>query len=1350
MNGMILEVNNKFLDTQGYSKSDITSLLIEDLLAEESKILGQEIIEQTLSRGSANYEVTIRKKNHDTFPAHLYSSILEIGATKLIQCVLHDITERKKIETELYQTNEFLDSIIENIPHMVFIKDAVEFRFVRINKAGEELVGYSREDLLGKNDYDFFPKKEADFFTDKDKAALEASKSIDIPEEQIHTKAKGKRTLHTKKISVYDEEGNPQYLLGISEDITERKKDEEVLKKLQEELEQAVRERTADLTKANKQLRKEVNVRKKAEEAYKANLKHLYKMNLYEEIISTVTRTVHQSIELDQVLENSIEVMSRKMDKLDIITIYMVEGKEAVLRTHRGIDDDYIKKAGKIPYPLGVTWATIREGKPRYVPDVERDIVMGDAGKETGVQSYMAVPIFTKGKAIGVLYLMSRHKNAFDKEELSLLEIVAQQIENAINNATQALELIESKNKLSKNIIELSRKNRNENIVSTVTRVVHKSVDLEQVLENAVDVMSRNINVVDHVAIYFVEGEDAVMKAHRGYPEWFLKRIRRIPKPKGFTWECINKGEVIFCPDVEADGIIGPAGIEVGTKSYLAIPLNDRDKTIGSINVHSLKKSSFDNEDICLLEVVGKQIEIAINQSRDAQALRYSEERFRTLYQEGPSMYFTVNEDGLVLSVNRNGIQKLGYSEEELIGNSVFSVFLEQDKPKIKEQLSKCFANPELIFRWELRKVCKDGRIMPVRELARCIIDPGGDKVVLIACEDITERKQVEEALKDSEERHRTLVENSYDLIIEISPDFKFLYVSPNHKSALGYEQEELIGKSIFENIHPDDVQEVVSNFQRTGLFIVNLLGVKVGDILQKDVLSNVHSQETCELWRKNESQIEKYLESDHSSIYRYKTKNGKWIWLESTGRPFLTLGGELRIVISSRDVTERRKAQESLKEKLVQLSKKNRYESIIREVTECVHQSIDPQDVFENAVESMVKNIDGAKSVGIFLVEGKEAVLKAYRGLPDWFVKRICRIPYPKGFIWRTIIDGQKRYVADTDEDTVIGLVGKELGIKSYLSMPIKNEGKTVGAIGINFYQKSVVNEEELMLLMIVARQIETSINNAYQAAEIKRAHEKLEERVEKRTAELLKTNQLLKQEITDRKYAEKQLIQSREQLRKLATRIQSIREEEITRVAREIHDDLGQLLTVLKIELSLMDKKLSSASNCGQSYPTNQIKSITELIDSAIFRVQKISTELRPAVLDTLGLVEAIKFQSKEFETLNGIHCELDINTNNAIFNQEQSTAIFRILQESLTNVIRHAKATRVRISLGLEAENLVLKVEDNGIGIKNSEIMNPKSIGILGMKERVLILGGDLEIRGMKTKGTIVSATLPLNYS
>ncbi|MCK5710161.1 MAG: PAS domain S-box protein, partial [Deltaproteobacteria bacterium] len=303
---------------------------------------------------------------------------------------------------------------------------------------------------------------------------------------------------------------------------------------------------------------------------------------------------------------------------------------------------------------------------------------------------------------------------------------------------------------LNTNLEQLSKKNRYEEIISTVTRAVHKSTDLEEVLENAVDVMSRKIDVVKHCAIYFVEGEDAVMKSHRGYPDWFLKRITRIPKPKGFTWACINKGKVIFCPDAQADGVIGPAGKEVGTKSYMAIPLKDQATTIGSINVHSLHKNAFDKDDISLLEVVGKQIEIAINQSRDAEALKNSEERYRTLYQESPSMYFTVNENGDVLSVNRHGIEKLGYKKEELIGHSVFSVFHKEDKPMIKEQLSKCFANLGKILRWDLRKVCKNGSVISVSELARSVIDAGGNKVALIACEDVSERMEAERRLQSA------------------------------------------------------------------------------------------------------------------------------------------------------------------------------------------------------------------------------------------------------------------------------------------------------------------------------------------------------------------------------------------------------------------------------------------------------------------------------------------------------------------------------------------------------------------------------------------------------------------------
>ncbi len=145
------------------------------------------------------------------------------GSVEAVHAVGRDITDRKAVEEALRATNRFLDSVVENIPDMVFVKDAAELRFVRFNKAGEDLLGFGRTDLMGKNDYDFFPRDEADFFTAKDREVLDNGELVDIPEEPIHTRLRGTRTLHTKKIPITDDDGHPTYLLGISEDITERK-----------------------------------------------------------------------------------------------------------------------------------------------------------------------------------------------------------------------------------------------------------------------------------------------------------------------------------------------------------------------------------------------------------------------------------------------------------------------------------------------------------------------------------------------------------------------------------------------------------------------------------------------------------------------------------------------------------------------------------------------------------------------------------------------------------------------------------------------------------------------------------------------------------------------------------------------------------------------------------------------------------------------------------------------------------------------------------------------------------------------------------------------------------------------
>jgi signal transduction histidine kinase len=238
---------------------------------------------------------------------------------------------------------------------------------------------------------------------------------------------------------------------------------------------------------------------------------------------------------------------------------------------------------------------------------------------------------------------------------------------------------------------------------------------------------------------------------------------------------------------------------------------------------------------------------------------------------------------------------------------------------------------------------------------------------------------------------------------------------------------------------------------------------------------------------------------------------------------------------------------------------------------------------------------------------------------------------------------------------------------------------------------------------------------------AQIQRENEELEQRVKERTIQLDTTNK---------------------QLRKLSAHLQNIQENERTAIAREIHDELGQQLTALKMDVGWLNKKLRDDITLKE-----KVNEILSLISEILKTVKRIAFELRPNILDNLGLIAALKWQGKEFEKRTGIKSQFHTDLKDFIPERNLSTIIFRVYQEALTNVARHAQATRIETTLEKKEGYIRLIVKDNGQGFDVDEAKNKNSLGLIGMNERALMLQGELTIKSKKLKGTVVTLKIPL---
>lgn len=400
--------------------------------------------------------------------------------------------------------------------------------------------------------------------------------------------------------------------------------------------------------------------------------------------------------------------------------------------------------------------------------------------------------------------------------------------------------------------------------------------------------------------------------------------------------------------------------------------------------------------------------------------------------------------DGSIILINRIAEELTGCTSQEALGKPIGEVLRLYNDNKKEDPIEPANMVLESGEKLDLQRdtilVTRDGLNRYVSASFTPVQYERTDfRGAVVVFRDITSLRGTEQGLAESEKKYRTIIENSYDLIYEVDSVGRILYVNPICFELTGYTQAELVGKRAFDFMHPDDVPTAMSIFMRA---VMNL--------------------------------------STEKATFRALHKSGEYRWLECIGNPYLTVSGEIRGVIITRDISERKRAEEEL--------------LALNTLMKAVHRFLDLGEVYDVALD-IIMNMENVDMAMIYLVdrEKKEAVIQASRNLPEFYLKRAGAIPYPKGLTWKIIRTGAIENIEDVQKDEDIGQAGRDLGHHSLLGIPIFLENEVIGVIWFLSYKERKFSEYEVSLLSAMGDQIATAVAKAKMLEEIKSAQEKL-----------------------------------------------------------------------------------------------------------------------------------------------------------------------------------------------------------------------------------------------------------------
>ena len=722
--------------------------------------------------------------------------------------------------------------------------------------------------------------------------------------------------------------------------------------------------------------------------------------------------------------------------------------------------------------------------------------------------------------------------------------------------------------------------------------------------------------------------------------------------------------------------------------------------------------------------------------------LEDSQKKYRSLFENSPDGILLTVPEGKILAANTAACSIFGMTEEEIIKagrNGIVDTTDPNLALLIQERLVTGKAKGELTF------YRKDGSKFPGEVTSVKFKDASGEERSSMIIRDISEQKIAADKLKENETKYRTLMEKAGDSIIVFNATGQILDANESALQLLGYNEEEYKKMSLLDFVFPEEVKVNPFLFER---------------------LDNGQSTMTARrLKRKDGTAIDTEIHSKKISDNRY--------------------------LAVARDLTERIKAEKKIFEKDLQLREISAsipgfiYQFVLEPTGEFrfayISDSvkavigISPEDAYEN-VNNAFARVHSDDMAGLFT-----SIDISAQTLRPWsYDFRIMR-PADKSIQWiRGNSIPQKREDGSilwngamfdiTEVKKAEEVIRKsEKKFRDLLeatpdAMVIVNEKGQIlmtnqQTENIFGYTKNELYNQPVEILMPAGfRHNHEEQRKSYVAdSKVRLMGKSLDLTAKRKDGEVfpveISLSPLVTEEgifisaairdITERKKAAESLEESYQSIRKLTEHLQNIREEERTSIAREIHDELGQQLTVMMMDVSWLDKRVGAENEAARK----KIKDLLVLMEDTVKTVRRISTQLRPSVLDDLGLLVAMDLQLKEFSKRSGICTNLIVPKIEPLLPETVKNGLFRIFQESLTNVARHSGAKNVRVQFGKKDGKIILTIEDNGNGFDESKVAAKKTLGVLGMKERAAVMGGEYLISGAPGKGTTIVVSVPL---